>query len=272
MDCAVGLGLQRMPLFLPEMSGHSFPPQTVAGSLNLGYIHTAHVSAGPLTDRDSPAAFVVFPLFSLCTLCFIVIFITTGVSVWPAGVWKLVLLCIFYSIVCVHLCVCVSQGVTPSELDKRYCAPSFHANKPSAITQRVAGCWIIYLVLHRLAKNRQALKVGVGRKTWDWELSAETHAWLHNKIILLNNSFIFLKHMIECGTEGAYRFVSLGNVSSESTIWGTLKTLLSGCVIERRGKYCIMTSMNWMCTRSTICPSENTFRLLALAQDWISHV
>lgn len=222
-----------------------------------------------LLDRDSPPAFVVFPLFSLCTLCFIVIFITTGVSVWPAGVWKLVLLCFFDSIGCV--CVCVSQGVTPAELDKRYCAPPFHANKPSAITQRVAGCWIIYLILHRFhefAKNRQALKVGVERKTWDWELSVETR--LQNKILL--NNFHFPKTHDWMGTEGAYCFSSLGNFSSESTIWGTLKTSLSECVIERRGKYCIMTSMNWMPTRSTICPSENTFRLLSLAQDWISHV
>lgn len=141
---------------------------------------------------------------------------------------------------CVY--VCVSQGVTPAELDKRYCAPTFHANKPSAITQCVAGCWIIYLVLHRfheLAKNRQALKIGVGRNTWDWELSAETHAQLRNKIIILNNSFIFLKCMIEWG-QTAYRFLSLGNFSSLYNM-RHIKDLALWMCFERRGKCCLIT-------------------------------
>lgn len=43
---------------------HLFLPQTVAGSLNLGYIRATLASPGQLMDRDSPTAFVVFPLFS----------------------------------------------------------------------------------------------------------------------------------------------------------------------------------------------------------------
>lgn len=168
----------------------------------------------------------------------------------------------------------MSQGATPTESDKRYCAPSFHANKPAAITQCVAGCWIIYLVLHRfheLAKNCQALKVGVGRKMWDWELSKRGGG--NTCVVIKSNNnvewLLYFPEMHDWMEVEGVPFLITVKFSLESTIWSTLKTSHSVCVIERRGKYCIMTSMSWVHASSTICPSENKFRLVSLAQGWI---